>query len=235
MGRSVRGQVIRGARMGDGPETTLFLGLHHGNEQAGQPLLERLMDLFIEEPSRLAGRTAVFVPVLNPDGRDDNTRQNARGVDLNRNLPTRDWGAAAGDKKHFPGEAPASEPETRALVGLVESLQPVKIVSIHAPLLCVNWNGASRSHVAALASPAPDRYVLDGRVIVCAESLGEAMAGHNGYPLEADIGYPCPGSFGTWAGHERNIATITLELGRDVGIIRAWEENRDALVAALEF
>ena len=235
VGRSVRGQVIRGARMGDGPETTLFLGLHHGNEQAGQPLLERLMDLLVEEPGRLAGRAAVFVPVLNPDGRDDNTRQNARGVDLNRNLPTHDWGAGPAEGRYNPGAAPASEPETQALVRLVESFQPVKIISVHAPLLCVNWNGASRSSVAALVSPAPDRYVLDGRVIVCAEALGEAMASLNGYPLEAEIGYPCPGSFGTWAGRERNIATMTLELGRNVGIIQSWNENRDALLAALEF
>ena len=36
------------------------------------------------------------------------------------------------------------------------------------------------------------------------------------YPVEASIGYPTPGSFGTWAGIERNIPTITLELDEEI-------------------
>jgi protein MpaA len=222
-GRSVRGQAIRGFRMGDGPDVTLFLGVHHGNEKLGKPLLERLMDLLRAEPERLSGRRAVFVPVLNPDGYDDNTRQNANGVDLNRNLPTKDWRIPRGDDSHAPGPTPASEPETRALINLVESERPAKIVTIHAPLLCVNWNGVARAEAAN--GPGP----------LCAEDLGDAMARHNGYPTMGDIGYPCPGSFGSWAGAERRIPTITLELGRDVDEETAWAENRDALLAALAF
>ena len=32
------------------------------------------------------------------------------------------------------------------------------------------------------------------------------------YPIEESIGYPTPGSFGTWGGIERSILTITREL-----------------------
>jgi protein MpaA len=188
--------------------------------------LERLMAVLASEPERLEGRRAVFVPVVNPDGYDDNTRQNAHGVDLNRNFPTADWGARPDDAKHAPGPAIASEPETRALMTLVETERPAKIITIHAPLLCVNWNGVSRADAAALPP---------GSGIVCAEDLGEAMAALNGYPAMGDIGYPCPGSFGSWAGAERRIATITLELGRDVSEETAWQENRAALLAALAF
>ena len=35
------------------------------------------------------------------------------------------------------------------------------------------------------------------------------------YPVEASIGYPTPGSFGTYAGVERNIKTVTLELDEE--------------------
>ena len=38
------------------------------------------------------------------------------------------------------------------------------------------------------------------------------------YPVEASIGYPTPGSFGTWAGIERNIPTITLELDEEIDV-----------------
>jgi protein MpaA len=212
--------------MGSGAQTTLFLGVHHGKEKLGKPLLERLMALLRAEPHRLEGRRAVFVPLLNPDGYDDNIRHNANGVDLNRNLPTKNWRLAGEGESHAPGPSPASEPETRALVALVNSERPAKIVTIHAPLLCVNWNGLSRPEADALPP---------GSGLVCAEALGEAMAALNGYPAVGDIGYPCPGSFGSWAGAERRIATITLELGRDVTEEAAWEENRDALLAALAF
>lgn len=222
VGRSVRGQAIRGFRLGDGPDVTLFLGVHHGDEKLGRPLLERLMALLEAEPERLEGRRAVFVPVLNPDGYDDNTRQNANGVDLNRNLPTESWQPEA-EQHYYPGPAPGSEPETQALMRLVETERPAKIVTIHDPLLCVNWNGLSRAEAAE--SPGA----------LSAEDLGEAMARLNGYPAMGDIGYPCPGSFGTWAGAERRIPTITLELGRDVAEETAWSENRDAFLAALAF
>ena len=193
------------------------------------------MERLQAEPERLAGHMAVFVPELNPDGHTANSRQNARGVDLNRNLPTRDWAGQATDPRYDPGPSPASEPETRALVRLVEDVRPIKIVTIHQPLECVNWNGCSRADVAESPSPAPDRYLVDGRLVVCAEALGEAMARETGYPAVGDIGYPCPGSFGTWAGHERNIATITLELGRDVDVEQAWAECAGALMTALAF
>ena len=38
------------------------------------------------------------------------------------------------------------------------------------------------------------------------------------YPVEENIGYPTPGSFGTWAGIEKEIPTITLELDKEVGV-----------------
>ena len=38
------------------------------------------------------------------------------------------------------------------------------------------------------------------------------------YPVESSIGYPTPGSFGTWAGVERGITTITLELDEEIDV-----------------
>ena len=38
------------------------------------------------------------------------------------------------------------------------------------------------------------------------------------YPTESSIGYPTPGSFGTWAGVERDIPTITLELDEEIPV-----------------
>ena len=65
------------------------------------------------------------------------------------------------------------------------------------------------------------------------ERLAEAMAGCNGYPVTGAIGYSTPGSFGTWAGEERHIATVTLELPSHRSPRRCWEENRSALLVGV--
>jgi protein MpaA len=59
------------------------------------------------------------------------------------------------------------------------------------------------------------------------------MAGFNGYPVTATIGYPTPGSFGSWAGIDLGIPVITLELPRELSGPKAWESNRQALLVAL--
>jgi len=55
------------------------------------------------------------------------------------------------------------------------------------------------------------------------------MGERNGYPVSASIGYPTPGSLGTYAGVERKIPIITLELPR-VDAEGGWEQNRSALL-----
>jgi protein MpaA len=85
LGDSVGGRPIRVVHRGDPDEIrVLVVGCIHGDECAGVRIARRLrtggprgfLDLWI-------------VPTLNPDGRAAHTRQNARGVDLNRNFPYR--------------------------------------------------------------------------------------------------------------------------------------------------
>ena len=42
------------------------------------------------------------------------------------------------------------------------------------------------------------------------------IAKHTGYIIEPDIGYPTPGSLGTYAGLENKIPTLTYEIERDI-------------------
>lgn len=132
----------------------------------------------------------------NPDGMLRGTRGNARGVDLNRNFPTSNWSAdpvfyksRANDARDIAlstGAAAASEPETAALLTLLDRLKPRAIVSLHSALACIDDAGGSH--------------------------LGRQLAARCELPLLTAIGYPTPGSMGTWASEQRlNLVTYELE------------------------
>ena len=196
-------------RLGTGPVGLLLLAVMHGDEPAGEYFCHQLLAEVAEQPGLLGSQTLLVCPVVNPDGLALGTRQNARGVDLNRNFPTRDWALGPAGERYYGGPEPASEPETQALMRLVHTEKPGRIVTIHADLHNLNYDGP-------------------------AQALAEAMAGENGYTLAPDIGYPTPGSFGGYAGRERSIPTITLELPEGDGVA-LWPANRTALLRALTY
>ena len=93
-----------------------------------------------------------IVPTLNPDGLMPRKalRVNANGVDLNRNFPSPDWqreatahwvSRAGANPRYFPGRAPLSEPESHWLAGEIERFKPDVIVSVHAPLEVLDFDG----------------------------------------------------------------------------------------------
>lgn len=210
IGRSVQNRPIYMAEFGTGKEVVLFFGGFHGNEKTSIDVAFRFCEELHRAPALLDRQKVVVVPILNPDGFAANRRHNARGVDLNRNFPTTDWGDASLRKGDAPGSAPASEPETQAALGLVKRLRPARIVSLHDPLHVNNYDGDQSLRLA------------------------KAMAAHNKYPIRGSIGYPTPGSFGTWAGHEKRIPVVTLETPAGNPKAR-WSENRWALLAAVRY
>jgi protein MpaA len=128
IGHSVQERPIVATRVGDAaaPVHVLVVGDIHGNEPAGEAIVARL------KRARLSGVAFWLVRTANPDGRAHGTRQNARGVDLNRNFPYR-W--APGPRGTFyPGSRPASEPETRALMKLVRRVRPQLAIYYHQHL-----------------------------------------------------------------------------------------------------
>lgn len=134
----------------------------------------------------------LFIPCLNEYGVRNNVRTNENGVDLNRNFPTKNWELTE-RSEFFGGEFPESEKETKFVISVVEKYNPKIILTLHAPFKVVNYDGD-------------------------AKALAEEISQIINYPVEGNIGYPTPGSFGTWAGVERNISTITLELDEEVEV-----------------
>ena len=135
---------------GKAPRKVLVLGGIHGDEYSAVVVafqwIERL-DGDRHQPYQWR-----FLPCVNPDGllAQPSTRTNANGVDLNRNFPTPDWNSKAQlywkdktrkDPRRFPGKQAGSELETRWIVEQIASYKPDAIVSIHAPLNVLDFDG----------------------------------------------------------------------------------------------
>lgn len=130
----------------------LVIGGIHGDEYSSVSIVFKWMKQLEEQrDGRLHWR---FIPLANPDGllRSRSQRANANGVDLNRNFPTSDWEALAlkywkekthQNKRRYPGNAAASEPETSGLIQQIQTFKPDIIVSIHAPYHLVDYDGPS--------------------------------------------------------------------------------------------
>ncbi len=153
-----------------------------------EPQGEYLINQYLSKKSQT---NLLMIPRLN----SCDTRVNKNGVDLNRNFPTKNW-EFSDKNEYFGGTSPASEDETKFIINTVEKFNPKIILTLHAPYKIVNYDGGD----------------IMGLEIV--EKISKIM----NYPIEPSIGYPTPGSFGTWAGIEKGILTITLELDEEIDV-----------------
>ena len=171
----------------------LIIGVFHGEEPQGNYLINR----YLKSDLSNTKNKLYFIPCLNPDGMSKNKRQNSNEIDLNRNFPTKDWRITS-RKEYFGGNEPNSEIETQFMVNILNEYKFDFILSIHAPFEIVNYDGP-------------------------AKNVAEKISQLTGYKVQADIGYPTPGSFGNYCGVERNIPIITLELSETQTNEELWE------------
>lgn len=201
------GLPVLSYRWKNGNNRVLILGAVHGDEIEGVWCAQMLLQSFLQNFSLHLDLT--LVPQMNPEGVFLRERRNAVGVDLNRNLPTKDWSPEVSTPRYNPGPAAGSEPESRALVGLIDQFSPQFILTLHSWHPLLNTNGDC-------------------------ERFAKKMQEHTGYRIDADIGYPTPGCLGTYAGIERNIPTLTFEIERGLSIEKIREIHFPAIVDSLK-
>ncbi len=206
IGRSVNDKPIKALVLGKGPETVMVLASIHGSEPAGTPFIDPMLAHIRKHPQLLTNRRIVIVPIVNPDGYERRRRTNVHGVDLNRNFP-----AANRTNNKRTGRKGLSEPESRAIHALIWKHKPNRIVSIHQPVGCIDYDGPAGKLAAAMAK-ACDLPV---------RRLGSQ-----------------PGSLGSYAAVDLGIPTITLELRKgdeSLGPDVLWKKYGAAMLAFIEF
>jgi protein MpaA len=184
IGHSVKGRPIVAWELGQRAATTtaIIFAAHHGDEHAGTVALDALRD-----GRAVQGVNLWVVPKLNPDGYVRDTRQNARGVDLNRNFP-RHWKRLTG--YYYSGRRPASEPETRAAMRFMNNVDPTYVVSIHTPL-----HGIDIRH-------SKDR------------AFARTLARYLHLPsVRLNCGGRCHGTLSSWFNYHHKGACVTVEFG----------------------
>lgn len=210
----------------------LFNALHHAREVMTPEVIMHIAKVLTEQYGNdtevtnwLDNYRIVLVPQINPDGNalvadgDIMWRKNAYqlnghtyGVDLNRNYPAY-WNYCNGstgdpESQIYRGPAPGSEPETKAMMNLVETFKPVVDISYHAySELIIYPNGC-----ASISNPAKDLF----------HSIGLSMNANirndsnqtNAYMVGSapEVIYEADGSDLDWQWKEHGVLAYTIEV-----------------------
>lgn len=142
-GASAEGRPIQRVVVGTGPTTVLAWSQMHGNEPAGTMALCDLLHFLAASTHDIAQRiraavTLVALPMLNPDGTERFRRQNAQGLDLNRDALS------------------LAAPESRVLITHFEDHQPAFALSLHDQEPRKRVGSSRRRTAYSLSAPPPD-------------------------------------------------------------------------------
>lgn len=243
IGRSSEGRLIRVIEVGRGDIAIAIDGGHHAREwisvmtpaciadrlvrgDASDPRIHRILD---------RARFAI-VPIVNPDGyaytwTTDRTwrksRRGGHGVDLSRNYPV-GWGTAGSSddpaSPNYRGEAPFSEPETRAMRDLFDTRAFAAHVDFHSYSQVIVYPWSHRR------DDPPDR----DRLALLAERTRAAMTATHGerYTVRAgsELKTGAGGTAGDWSYGHHGALSLLVELRPSSGAGGGFELPPDQIV-----
>ena len=238
IGVSAGGYDIVAHHFGTGDETVLFVGGIHGGYAYNTSLLAyELIDHLESNPALVPDNLTVsIIPILNPDGivritgtsgrfeRSDvsgteadrvASRFNANNVDLNRNFDCQ-WQAEGTWRNQAVsgGSAPFSEPESRAIQGIIQAQLPTAVIA---------WYAAAGEVFASACG--------DATVLPQTTALSELYATASGYSVQSSFEYyTITGDMMDWLASNEIPAISVLLNDREN---TEWSRNRTAIEALL--
>ncbi|KAM9612305.1 carboxypeptidase N catalytic chain isoform 2-T4 [Morphnus guianensis] len=286
IGRSVEGRHLYVLEFSDYPgiheplePEFKYVGNMHGNEVLGRELLLQLSEFLCEEYRRgnerithLIHDTRIHImPSMNPDGYEVAAKQgpdsngyltgrnNANGVDLNRNFPDLNTfmyysGEINGRNHHIPlpdNWKSQVEPETLAVIQWISSYNFVLSANLHGGAVVANYpydksqDQRFRSHRRTVNTPTPDDKLFQKLAKTYSYAHGWMHRGWNCGDYFADgitngaSWYSLSKGMQDFNYLYTNCFEITLELScnkfpPEEDLERQWMANREALVAFIE-
>ena len=206
IGASESSREIVLEQFGDGENVIAILSTIHGTEAAGTPLSLQLASHLIRNPDVVTNKTVLLIHVTNPDGMVAKIRGNRNNIDLNRNFPTDNFG-----RGFLNGTVPLSAIETKHIVAFLDEYEPQRLMVVHQPVNCIDFDGD-------------------------ASELAEYLAQESGMRIKR-LGSRS-GSLGTYFSRVKGGPIITLELPSTASTDTAdalWENYGSLLIAFIVF
>ena len=228
VGRSMLGREIRTITFGTGPTRVLLWSQMHGDESTASMALADIFRFLAEGTddalrARLHDRlTIVFVPMLNPDGAELFQRENAAGIDVNR------------DARRL------ATPEARALKAVRDRVQPDFGFNLHDQGARTRVGAAGMQSAIALLAPAYDSARSYNQVRSRARLVAATVAGLLDHVIAGRVAkYDDtfnPRAFGDLI-QQSGVSTVLIESGAlpdDPGKQRLRALNVTAILGALD-
>lgn len=202
IGQSAEERPIRVFRFGAGPTKILLWSQMHGNESTATRVFLDIFNFFINDREKqkelISNLSLYFIPMLNPDGADMHSRENAKGIDLNRDF------------------VDTKSPEMKAFVEYVDKIDPDWAFNMHDQRNIFNVAGSNNPATISVLAPTYDeaRSVNEVRedamrigAVICKE-LEPDLSGH--LSRFTDEFYPLASGDNM---QKRGVRTMTIESG----------------------
>lgn len=249
VGKSARGVEFFGVEVSDKPGVDeaepnfMYIGNMHGNEPSGRTVLPLLAEWLCDNNGKDARATRIvqgmhlyIIPTMNPDGFALRTRENANGVDLNRNFPDRV--VDKGTNLRLPG--PQAQPEVRAVMEFTLNKTWTASANLHEGAVVVNypWDGYTSPGMYGQLSVTPDDATFKHLARTYARKH-TSMSKSTEFPGGITNGaqwYDIYGGMQDWKYVVGGMMELTLEISNDKFVpagqlARIWEQNQNALIA----
>lgn len=206
---SQQGKPIHRRRMGSSEVRTLIIAGLDGDDQVAVRWMDNLALALERREDLLNQQEFVLLRAANPDGLTTRTRENSRGIDLNRNFPSRKYRI---DSRERSGIGPASEVETRVVLQTLYEIRP-------------------RHTVHLLASDSPTLVTYNAGATEVANRLQASSTKLRLQQFRAEEG---PGSLEDFIDSTLATSVMTLRLNAPGGPTASWNANATTVMTAIQ-
>jgi len=254
LGKSVQNRDLWAMKITSNPDTAAdkpefaYIGAIHGDESVGMEMclyfIDDLLGRYRTNDTRIANlinTTEIWVvPVMNPDGLENNARDNANGYDLNRSFPE---GSATNLGNFCYGPTLATnglQPEVRHIMTWTAAHSLSLAANFHTGSLVVNYP-YDNDNLGSVSSPSPDELLFQDLSRTYSSNnipMWESKSFSDGI-VNGAAWYAISGGMQDWNYRCAGNNEVTIELS-DIykppasKLPALWSDNREAMLQYLE-